>query len=140
MTFVCGTTDFWTTKCVQCPAALDKLNQLATDYPEVQFVSICCDSLDGAREILQRHDAPRWDAVHHFFMNKADKERAKKLLGFASVPFYVVLDEEGGMVEKGNKIDLLEHVMDKENLDFVQVTPEDATTEERELVFDELDF
>lgn len=113
---------------------MDKLDQLATDYPDITFVSICCDSLDGAREILQRSDEPRWAAVQHFFMERAHKEVAKKLLGFSSVPFYVVLDEEGGMVEKGNKIDLLEHVVDKENLDFVQVsTPE-------ELVFDELDF
>ena len=111
-------TDFWTTQCVKCPAALDKLNEMATEHPDVQFVSICCDSLDGAREIVEQDDEPRWSSVQHFFMNKEDKEKAKKLLGFARVPFYVVLGEEGQIIDKGNNIDLDQHVVpeDKENL------------------------
>ena len=91
---------------------------MATEHPDVQFVSICCDSLDGAREILERDDEPRWSSVQHFFMSKEDKEKAKKLLGFARVPFYVVLGEEGQIMDKGNNIDLTQYVVpeDKENL------------------------
>eukprot|EP00428_Durinskia_dybowskii_P043271 CAMPEP_0170269150 /NCGR_PEP_ID=MMETSP0116_2-20130129/34509_1 /TAXON_ID=400756 /ORGANISM="Durinskia baltica, Strain CSIRO CS-38" /LENGTH=215 /DNA_ID=CAMNT_0010520321 /DNA_START=87 /DNA_END=734 /DNA_ORIENTATION=+ len=96
--------DFWTTKCTRCPDALDKLDQMASDpkYENVQFISICCDQLDGARQIIEKDDDLRWQNVDHYFMSESDKEQAKKELGFKSVPFYVVLDEQGQITQKGN--------------------------------------
>jgi hypothetical protein len=79
--------------------ALDPSNR------NVQFVSICCDKCDGAREIIEASDVPRWSAVHHYYMEEQDKERAKAVLGFSSVPFYVVLNDQGEIVQMGNKID-----------------------------------
>ena len=91
---------------------------MATEHPDVQFVSICCDSLDGARNIIERDNEPRWSSIQHFYMSKDDKEKAKKLLGFARVPFYVVLGEEGRILDKGNNVDLTRYVVeeDKENM------------------------
>lgn len=71
-------------------------------YSNVDFVSICCDSCDGAREILEKPDEPRWNAIHHYFMDEESKETAKKVLGFAMVPFYVFLNEKGEIVQRGN--------------------------------------
>ena len=70
-------------------------------YENVQFISICCDELDGAREIIEKDDDLRWQNVDHYFMSQSDKEKAKKELGFKSVPFYVVLDEAGTITQKG---------------------------------------
>jgi thiol-disulfide isomerase/thioredoxin len=97
--------DFWTTKCTSCPSALDKLDSMAKDskYANVQFVSICVDQLDGARNIIEKDDDLRWQNVAHFFMSQSDKEEAKKLLGFKSVPFYVVLNECGDITQLGNE-------------------------------------
>eukprot|EP00571_Detonula_confervacea_P014711 CAMPEP_0172298464 /NCGR_PEP_ID=MMETSP1058-20130122/1112_1 /TAXON_ID=83371 /ORGANISM="Detonula confervacea, Strain CCMP 353" /LENGTH=171 /DNA_ID=CAMNT_0013007739 /DNA_START=57 /DNA_END=572 /DNA_ORIENTATION=- len=97
--------DFWTTKCTNCPDALDNLNDLAADerYKNVKFSSICLDSCDGARNIIDKDDSPRWDKVSHFFMDHEHKEEAKKILGFKQVPFYVVLNEEGEIVQMGSK-------------------------------------
>ena len=41
--------DFWHTKCVKCPAALDKLNTEATNYPsqDVLFISCALSQGDG---------------------------------------------------------------------------------------------
>ena len=96
--------DFWTTRCTRCPDALDKLDTMARQpkYSNVDFVSICCDSCDGAREILEEPNEPRWNALHHYFMDEESKEIAKKELGFAMVPFYVFLNEKGEIVQKGN--------------------------------------
>lgn len=96
--------DFWTTKCTQCPDALDKFNHMAKDpkYKDVQFISICCDKLDGARNIIERDDDLRWQNVNHYFMDKDNKEIAKKLLGFKQVPFYVVMDEHGSITQSGS--------------------------------------
>jgi hypothetical protein len=96
--------DFWTTQCTRCPEALDKLDDMAQDpkYRDVQFISICCDKLDGARDIIERDDDLRWQNINHYFMDKQDKELAKKALGFKQVPFYVVLDVNGSIQQSGN--------------------------------------
>ena len=65
-------------------------------------------------------------------MSSENKETAKKILGFASVPFYVVLGEEGQMMEKGNKIDFAQYLEDKENMVDENV--------ENVFVIDDLDF
>jgi hypothetical protein len=70
-------------------------------YQDVQFISICCDKLDGARHIIEKEDDPRWQNIDHYFMSQADKETAKKVLGFKQVPFYVVLDEQGNIQQSG---------------------------------------
>jgi hypothetical protein len=71
---------------------------------KVQYVSICCgDSIDGAREIIEAHRVPRWNAMHHFFMAFGDKERAKQLLNFRQVPYYIAFDRRGDMIYSGNK-------------------------------------
>lgn len=36
-------------------------------------------------------------------MDQENKEEAKKILGFKQVPFYVVLNEEGDIVQMGSK-------------------------------------
>lgn len=62
-----------------------------------------CDSCDGARDIIEQDDKPRWDKITHYFMDHDDKEVAKRVLGFKQVPFYVVLDKEGDIVQMGSK-------------------------------------
>ena len=143
--------DFWTTKCTRCPEALDKLDRMAQDpqYTNVQIVSICCDKLDGAREIIEKDDGRRWQHISHYFMEPEDKEAAKKILGFKAVPFYVVLNEEGEIYQMGDskavdfdrvpgKLTLEEN---KENLkpeDFLISSPKSVA--DRAFILDELDF
>jgi len=76
-------------------------------YANVQFLSICCDKLDGAREIIERDEELKWQNISHYFMEPEDKETAKQILGFKSVPFYVVLNDQGEIEQMGGskKID-----------------------------------
>lgn len=100
--------DFWTTKCTRCPAALDNLDSLAQkpEYSNVKFTSIVLDECDGARNIIEQNDEPRWKNLDHFYMDKNFKETAKSSLGFNQVPFYVVLNDRGEIVQKGSKKDI----------------------------------
>ena len=123
--------DFWTTKCTNCPDALDKLNNLAKDerYKNVKFASICCGtgtSSDESRNIIEKEDSPRWDKVSHFFMDLESKEEAKKILGFKQVPFYVVLNDEGEIVQMGSK-----KYIDFDNLPGMEQPEEVVTSEEK---------
>lgn len=110
-------TDFWTTKCERCPQALDQLEELAqtaaaasnnNNNKELNFVSICCGGGgggDGAREILEEPDRqPRWHHLSHYYMSYHDKETAKQVLGFQTVPFYVIVQPDGTIVHKGSKL------------------------------------
>ena len=106
---------------------------MAIQHPNVEFVSICCDSLDGAREIIEREEEPKWSSVNHYFMSKENKEKAKKILGFKRVPFYVVLGEEGQLLEKGNNVLISDYLEDKEN-----TVSNDAEADV--FVIDDLDF
>jgi hypothetical protein len=57
-------------------------------------------------------DAPKWSHVAHYFMGFQEKERAKALLQFQQVPFYVVFDETGNIVHSAtNKLDWETHVL-----------------------------
>ena len=83
---------------------MDKLDKLAKDpqYKNIKFASINCDSETGARNIIEEFDTPRWLNVDHYHMDVEHKELAKEQLGFKTVPFLVVLDENGQIVQKGS--------------------------------------
>lgn len=128
------------------------MNEMAADYASVQFLSICCDKLDGAREIIEKEDDLRWPHLDHYFMAQKDKERAKKILGFTSVPFYVMLNDKGEITQLGNKIDwssipglIKEGDVNKENdavgEEFTDVKKEEEKADEdRVFVLGDLDF
>ena len=63
---------------------------------------------DPAREILEANSEPRWSNLQHYFAGVEEKEKAKAYYGFAQVPFYVVLNDKGEVVQKGSakKVDL----------------------------------
>ena len=63
--------------------------------------------------------------MSHFFMSHESKEEAKKILGFRQVPFYVVLNKEGDIVQMGSKKQI-----DFENLPGMKL-PEKKVEEER---------
>lgn len=73
------------------------------EYQNVEFTSIVLDECDGARNIIEQDDERRWQNINHFYMDKEFKETAKQALGFNQVPFYVVLNEHGEIVQKGSK-------------------------------------
>ena len=74
------------------------------EYANVQFTSIVLDECDGARNIIETpDDEPRWKHINHYYMDRDYKEEAKDALGFSQVPFYVVLNERGEIIQKGNK-------------------------------------
>lgn len=43
--------------------------------------------------------------MQHYFMESQHKEQAKQILGFKSVPFYVMMNEDGEITQKGSKVD-----------------------------------
>jgi thiol-disulfide isomerase/thioredoxin len=90
--------DFWTTKCVRCPMAIQKLEMAAANpkYADtVKFFTICCDVADVAKEIVEEEE---WENMTHTFMALDKKEECKEYFGFKSVPHYVLINKAGVVV------------------------------------------
>ena len=88
--------DFWTTSCGRCPPTLDKLDQMAQEprCANLQFISICCDSIDKARDTIEKDDYMNWPNIKHFHIDPHHKKVAKQLIGFQFVPFCVIVSED----------------------------------------------
>lgn len=95
-------------------------------YANVKFTSIVLDNCDGARNIIETPDKqPRWNNINHYYMDKDFKEDTKSFLGMKQVPFYVVLNENGEIIQKGNKKQI-----DFENIPGMIRPTEEEKTEE----------
>lgn len=87
--------DFWTSKCVKCPAALERLNEEAAEADkEVVFVSCALSQGEGNKGLIADMVGD-WEHLTHTFLDLEHKEAAKAAFGFAAVPFYVVLSADG---------------------------------------------
>lgn len=97
--------DFWTTKCTRCPAALEKLNEEAclAENSDILFASCALsqgkDNYAMAADLVC--DNGSFSELTHCYMDLETKETAKAAFGFASVPFYVVVDKRGVVLGMG---------------------------------------
>ena len=95
--------DFWHTKCVRCPSALDKLNEFAARGDgEVVFVACALSQGTGSFEMAKEMIAGNWENMAHVFMEMDVKENAKAAFGFSAVPFVVVVDKSGAVIGQGD--------------------------------------
>jgi hypothetical protein len=83
------TVDFWTTKCIKCPAALEKLNTLATGVPQVLFLSCVLNDKEIAADIVEESG---WENMTHIYIEPSVKEALKQQFGFTEVPYCIVID------------------------------------------------
>jgi thiol-disulfide isomerase/thioredoxin len=95
--------DFWTSKCVKCPAALEKLNEEAGEDKsgEIIYVSCALSQGDGNRDVVSDLVDGEWENMTHVFMDMDNKDAAKAAFSFAQVPFYVIVSASGEIVAQG---------------------------------------
>ena len=83
--------DLWHTKCKNCPAALEKLNKIASKRPDILFVACALSQGEGNEEEVGDL-IDEWDSLKHVFISVEVKEELKALFGFTQVPFAIVVD------------------------------------------------
>ena len=95
--------DFWTTKCVKCPAALEKLNEAAASSIDssVLYVSCALSQGPGNKEVVMDM-VDEWEDMTHCFMESDQKEEAKNAFGFSAVPFVIIVDKSGSVISSGD--------------------------------------
>jgi len=96
--------DFWHTRCVRCPEALTKLDQIAGSgkHDGVAFAACALSLGEGSMEQTQELLEDEWESLTHLFMSTEEKELAKAEFGFSAVPFCVVFAADGSVLYKGD--------------------------------------
>ena len=117
------------------------------EYASVKFTSIVLDECDGARNIIELENEPRWKNINHYYMDSEFKEIAKEALGFNQVPFYVVLNDKGEIVQKGAKkqidFDTIPGIVrpkEEEKVEEEKYDKPAQTSEDRVFCMDDFDF
>ena len=62
-------------------------------HKNIKIISICLDNQDGARNIIEHNDDPRWNDITHYSSELINKESIKEFFEFTQVPFYVSINK-----------------------------------------------
>ena len=98
--------DFWTTKCVKCPAALSKLDDLAPLHGNAAFFSCVLQKDVQDQEVAKDVIDGSWENMIHLFVDIATKEELKATFNFKEVPFCVIVGEDHRILASGNPKDI----------------------------------
>lgn len=102
--------EFWHRRCNRCPAGLMKLDKLAAIGAPLTLaacaIAVSPDDATELERVVELHDA--FPHLTHLFMTFEQKERAKRVFGFSSVPYCVLFDAGGLPIYSGPPGEALE--------------------------------
>ncbi|MCM4170805.1 TlpA family protein disulfide reductase [Arenibacter sp. TNZ] len=113
--------DLWATWCGSCIAEFPKskilMNKL--QHEDVTFINICIESEERLwKPILDKFEL----GGHNYFLTKKQSTEIKKAFGIQAVPYYVIIDKNGTISEKGSH--LRPDVAESKILKLIDVTTE----------------
>ncbi len=97
--------DFWGTYCAPCISEMMVSNDMHDLYSDqsVAFIYLC---IDGEKRSTE------WDNIvngrglkgYHVQLSEEQSNNLMKGIGFTGVPFYMIIDQEGALIEKGTHL------------------------------------
>ena len=95
--------EFWNTRCTQCPAVLEMLDDMTTTHPNVDFMACALATApdDTPRLVKSLVDDGFCSNLRHTFASFPVKEKLKLRLGFARLPFAICINKDGVVTKKG---------------------------------------
>ncbi|MGL5015013.1 MAG: TlpA family protein disulfide reductase [Bacteroidales bacterium] len=101
--------DFWASWCPPCNAATPELKRLYSQYEKKGF-EILGVSIDGDEQAWRKSVADK----ELKWANIITSDKGKKvstLYGFNAIPYFVLLDKEGNILDKGFSINQLSDIL-----------------------------
>lgn len=95
--------DFWGTWCGPCIAEFPnskKLHELLAGS-NIEFVYACIDSKE---RVWEKSRAEHQLKGSHYFFNKRQSDEIRKALNLNGIPFYLIIDKNGNIIDKGSHI------------------------------------
>lgn len=97
--------DFWGTYCAPCISEMMVSNDMHDHYADqsIAFIYLC---IDGEKR------SAKWDNIvngrglkgYHVQLSDEQSNNLMKGIGFTGVPFYMIIDKEGALIEKGTHL------------------------------------
>ena len=100
--------DFWNVRCTRCTEALRTMNNISQEWQgssEIRFTSCALAITEDAGpnlEMAREHENATLEALTPLFMDFKAKEHAKRTFSFTTLPFCVVLDQDGTTLFAGD--------------------------------------
>ncbi len=93
--------DFWGTWCKPCIAEFPNSKKLHEDFKEeeVAFVYACIDSKE---KVWKAGLAEYQLKGSHYYFNKKQSDEIRKIFEINGIPFYLIIDKEGNIIDKGS--------------------------------------
>ena len=103
--------DFWASWCPPCKAAAPELKRLYTEYSDKEF-EILGISIDGDEQAWKKKVAEKGFEWTNIIAPDKGKS-VSALYGFNAIPYFVLIDPEGNIIDKGFSINDLPELLKK---------------------------
>ncbi|MDR3007090.1 MAG: TlpA family protein disulfide reductase [Sphingobacterium sp.] len=95
--------DFWATWCAPCLSEFPNSKQIEAYFhnKDVSFVYLCLDSdFDKYKATISRYDL----GGQHYFLSAKQSSAIRELFNANGIPFYILIDKDGRILETGNHL------------------------------------
>lgn len=95
--------DFWATWCAPCLSEFPNSKRIEADFQNknVSFVYLCLDSdQDKYKATVSSYDL----GGQHYFLSAKQSGSIRDLFKVSGIPFYLLIDRDGTILETGNHL------------------------------------
>ena len=104
--------DFWGIHCGPCRGGMIGQKPMLAEYADKPFKALYIANADEDIESCKKWLRKEEIGAEHIFVSGDDWNRLRALFNFSGIPFGVIIDEDGNVLETGLHMPMQKHVLD----------------------------